>query len=632
MKNKSKITGIRQQAQKSVDKSESSINRFASFMGVLSKGITKDIPDKKTIKKARLFAKNFGGGRSSKVNKMLLGGAIMLPLVLGQMMSKERSTEELLQTQYGGNEKAMQKDLDEEQKVRDEGIKKVKTTADENKDIALDKKKDLQAVSQKGPEEAVKSEVNSDDSTLERMNDRVMTEDQGMDKTNVDKFDELMDRFVFLAKQGAFTVDKGPSIGEQLNNFRKKVMSDIRQVTGGKVDDGVFSLGLGVEVANPFSEKGRNIIKNKTGNWWNSVKSAFSFGPKDKEKNEKSDIETLNEVVAAQIEENERKFQEAGGITLKPGSPEITEYLTNKSELEKLQERLRKEPFTVIGEFMAKANPSSVSAQTSMLSVDTTGIVPNSAEEIRIAAALLTEGAAGTAATDVLQVVANRVAEKGGRLSYTDILASPNQFEGVFKRGLGQFKKIETLDDAAKWIGGGVEISAIKRYIADMRNPKLRADSAKFVGGALQFRGSPRTVRAVNSDNNPSNNIEEIGTTGIIPDSIHRGGDGDNQFLVGPRDPKLEGPANVFYEGMGDQSSLRPNNPNMIAQFTPEGYMPYDDPAGSETQIVAFTPQMQPTNQPGMVVAGGDSTPQIIAVADVGSVLSQIQLNNLART
>ena len=67
MKNKSKITGIRQQAQKSVDKAESSINRFASFMGVLSKGITKDIPDKKTIKKARLFAKNFGGGRSSKV-------------------------------------------------------------------------------------------------------------------------------------------------------------------------------------------------------------------------------------------------------------------------------------------------------------------------------------------------------------------------------------------------------------------------------------------------------------------------------------------------------------------------------------------------------------------------------------
>ena len=59
MKNKSKITGIRQQAQKSVDKAESSINRFASFMGVLSKGITKDIPDKKTIKKARLFAKNF---------------------------------------------------------------------------------------------------------------------------------------------------------------------------------------------------------------------------------------------------------------------------------------------------------------------------------------------------------------------------------------------------------------------------------------------------------------------------------------------------------------------------------------------------------------------------------------------
>ena len=39
-------------------------------------------------------------------------------------------------------------------------------------------------------------------------------------------------------------------------------MKNIRNVTGGEVDDGVFSLGMGVEVANPFSEKGRNIIKD----------------------------------------------------------------------------------------------------------------------------------------------------------------------------------------------------------------------------------------------------------------------------------------------------------------------------------------------------------------------------------
>ena len=90
-----------------------------------------------------------------------------------------------------------------------------------------------------------------------------------------------------------------------------------------------------------------------------------------------------------------------------------------------------------------------------------------------------------------------------------------------------------------------VDESTIMQRIADIRNAKLRQDSADFVGGALEFRGSPQTVRAVNSDSNPYNDIEEIGTTGIIPDSIHRGGAGDNQFLVGSQDAKLSAPAPV---------------------------------------------------------------------------------------
>ena len=36
-------------------------------------------------------------------------------------------------------------------------------------------------------------------------------------------------------------------------------MKNIRNVTGGEVDDGVFSLGMGVEVANPFSEKAETL-------------------------------------------------------------------------------------------------------------------------------------------------------------------------------------------------------------------------------------------------------------------------------------------------------------------------------------------------------------------------------------
>ena len=622
MKNKSKITGIRQQAQKSVDKAESSINRFASFMGVLSKGITKDIPDKKTIKKARLFAKNFGGGRSSKVNKMLLGGAIMLPLVLGQMMSKERSTEELLQTQYGGNERAMQSDLDEEQKVRDEGLEKVKTTADENKDIALDKKKDLQAVSQKGPEEAVKSEVNSDDSTLEKMNDRMVTEDQGIDKKNVDYFDELMDRFVFLAKQGAFTVDKGPSLAEQLNNIRKKVMTDIRKFTGGKVDDGVFSLGFGIEIHNPLSKKGRDKIKEDSKNLWNSL---FNRG---EGKPEKTELQQIEETIDAEIAANEKMITDAGGPLL---ADEETrdKYFKTLGELNKLKKRLKEKPFEVLGEFMSAANPSSVSSQTSMLNLTVdTGEIAGDTPEAR--AWLRTINA--TEANNPQKyntLVGGEIVPELTQMTIQEV------YDMAYSREIGYGNMPQRFGGRTVSYGGFSSHAAG----AYQFHPGTMMDRVEEMGlDPTKVLFSPHTqqllalqhMRALGADPNKAMDARSLAITGTVGGweglstskgkiTYNEAMDLYNKFL---REEKSK----------GDQSSLTPNNANKIAEFTPEGYMPYDDPAGSETQIVAFTPQMQPTNQPGMVVSGGDSAPQIIAVADVGSVLSQIQLNNLART
>ena len=72
----------------------------------------------------------------------------------------------------------------------------------------------------------------------------------------------------------------------------------------------------------------------------------------------------------------------------------------------------------------------------------------------------------------------------------------------------------------------------------------------------MEFRGSPETVRKVNTDNNPNNNIEEIGTTGRIPDSVYRGGRGDNQFLIGPKDAtRPEGAAQYNFD-----SNVSPTN------------------------------------------------------------------------
>ena len=75
--NKSALSKVRKKAQSSVDKSESVISRFARFMGTTSKGINSDIPSPQKMNKARRFAKNFQGGKSGKINKLLLGSALI---------------------------------------------------------------------------------------------------------------------------------------------------------------------------------------------------------------------------------------------------------------------------------------------------------------------------------------------------------------------------------------------------------------------------------------------------------------------------------------------------------------------------------------------------------------------------
>ena len=40
-----------------------------------------------------------------------------------------------------------------------------------------------------------------------------------------------------------------------------------------------------------------------------------------------------------------------------------------------------------------------------------------------------------------------------------------------------------------------------------MRDPAMRQAARDHVKGALEFRGSPSTIKSVNNDSNPNNNI-----------------------------------------------------------------------------------------------------------------------------
>jgi murein DD-endopeptidase MepM/ murein hydrolase activator NlpD len=162
------------------------------------------------------------------------------------------------------------------------------------------------------------------------------------------------------------------------------------------------------------------------------------------------------------------------------------------------------------------------------------GLPPSeSAEMYRIAAALSTEGTGSQSSADMMQVVVNRKATGRYGKTYTDILAAGqsvkrSQFQGVWKRpgGPTEFRKIQTLEDAAKWSGQSKE--TLLKIIKDIQNPSLQSNAAKHVGGALEFRSS--AVRYPR-----------------LAGSAWRGGSGDNQFLLDPsKDPIRKEGASPF--------------------------------------------------------------------------------------
>ena len=158
------------------------------------------------------------------------------------------------------------------------------------------------------------------------------------------------------------------------------------------------------------------------------------------------------------------------------------------------------------------------------------------AEDYAVAAAIATEGGTGLSATDIQQVIQNRVESDRYPNNRIEVLAAPGQFEGVFTRNISEFRKINNLESAAKW--SGRPESHIAQILKDMHNSNYIADSAKNVNRALEFRGSPETVLMVNSDDNPYNNII-ANDKGIIPNTFYRGGSTDNQFLIDPKQDPL---------------------------------------------------------------------------------------------
>ena len=165
-------------------------------------------------------------------------------------------------------------------------------------------------------------------------------------------------------------------------------------------------------------------------------------------------------------------------------------------------------------------------------------------EDYRIAAGIYTESGEGQSAVDVMQVLANRVQSPLYPNNYTDVLSAGSggnnvAFQGIWKRpgGPGEFRKIKTLKDAAKW--AGTSESVILGYLKDLSNQSYINNSKKFVKGAFEFRAAPAYY--LQRGLVPG----EMGPDGRFYGSSWRGGPGDNQFLTDPvRDKDRINPQN----------------------------------------------------------------------------------------
>tara|TARA_B100002019_G_scaffold168970_1_gene146078 strand:- start:1350 stop:3164 length:1815 start_codon:yes stop_codon:yes gene_type:complete len=604
MANNSKITGIRKKASASVDKAEGTIGRFARFMGTISK--TKDVPDKSKLKKARKFAKNFSGGRSSKVNKMLLGSALMLPMVLGTMMAKNQSTEDILINQYGGDEKAMQADLKEEQKIRDEGLEKVKATSDENKDIAMDKQQDVAAVSQQKPEQSeLKPEQPEDDkTTLEKLEEQVEPEGP-LTAESVKQFDELMERFQFLEKQGAFM----GGLEKKKKNIIQTGIDFVRTVVQSVPGDGYWGpRWLGIK--NPFSDKWKNETDEK-----------------------KSDIQKIEEQVKQRIAENEQAFLDAGGILLKPDSEEFKEYLRNKTELEKLEKRIQEEPLEVVVEFMSAANNNgssgtTVIAQTNLLNIDGSHLdLKKKIRQLESGNDYSSMYARNRATfsrgnEDITKMTIDEVHDlQTDYLNHQKALGYDSADGHDRSAAMGAYQMMEV-----KAVAQSMGFDTSKTLFNKETQDKM-ADYYLNIAGYQQWKAGKISDQQFND----ALAIQFASIKKASGKGAHDGDGMNNAYgNIMPLLKQLREGANT--EGL--QSSLEPDKVNQIAALEPNKYMPYDEVPldNGQPQIAFAIPQPDTSNLARM--SGNSSGEGVVVqrVADNGAVLSLMQLHSLALT
>ena len=172
-------TKVNKEAQGAVDQAESKINKAKNFFGSIKSKLEKErTPDDGKIAKAEKFVGEMeqgndtgsgGGGLLKKIGDGALGLVLGLPLLFSK--SNENQDVDVAQ-EYEGDEKELKKEVQEEQKLKDDGLKEVKEVQESGKKISDQKIKQIKEVKQQEkieqqqepqPEEELKQEETKED-------------------------------------------------------------------------------------------------------------------------------------------------------------------------------------------------------------------------------------------------------------------------------------------------------------------------------------------------------------------------------------------------------------------------------------------------------------------------------------
>lgn len=236
---------VNQKAQKAVDGAESSIKRFAGFINNNQSKLNEDQPPESQIQKAANFIKNFkpkgGGGKESPLGGGLFAGAgavLLLPLLLAKG-AQATPADQFAQMHhaYDGDPKAVQKDINKAQDVKDKGQDNLDDATTKGKAMTkkdIDNIKNIDQDKEAGKKVTPESEEEDGDplsqekpSTVEAISGTSDTGVLPVKKEEINKFGELTARFDKLAKKGSFMEGKPETIGGTIGKGVKRVAAGV---------------------------------------------------------------------------------------------------------------------------------------------------------------------------------------------------------------------------------------------------------------------------------------------------------------------------------------------------------------------------------------------------------------------